>query len=407
MKKILNNRISHLLFLCMVLIITTLISCNNDDSSNGAPVITGVINYAAAPNDTIVDKLVPGQWVVIKGSNLKDAVKIAFNGIAVDFNGGLFSDTYAVVQLPAVIPFPLIAENQLNTIEVVNQNGSTTFSIDIVAGEPTLAGISNENPVEGEEVTIYGTNLFLIEEVVFGGIPITDYIVSDDGTTISFVVSDVTSAGPLKITTGSGVILTPFNVNDVTTGILSNADDIFNWPYWGGANIVNNTNLTDFEGNNSNFFLLNLNNVGSGGGSEWDMAVRINEAQWIPTEDLSDPVANWALKFEINVPVFWSGGTIMIKTSNGNFMARYEPWLISSTKSFKTTGWQTVTIPLTKFLDGGDGKGALASNISAIVGSEGKSECIMYFHNYGTSEISFRAAFDNIRVVKIIDASID
>ncbi len=120
MKKLVNNRINRLLFLIMMLIVKMLTSCNNDDDSNSAPVITEVRNYAAAPNDTLVDKLVPGQWIVLKGSNLKNAVKIAFNGIATEFNGGLFSDTYAVVQVPSVIPFPLVPIFLNAKVEVLN-----------------------------------------------------------------------------------------------------------------------------------------------------------------------------------------------------------------------------------------------------------------------------------------------
>jgi hypothetical protein len=407
MKKIIDNSFTRLLFAGIMLVAAMFVSCNNDEDSGSGPVITEVRNYAAAPNDTLVNKLVPGQWVVLKGSHLKDAVKIAFNGIAVDFNGGLFADNYAVVQVPAVIPFPSVAENDLNTIELVTPKGKVIFDIDIVAGPPVLDHISNENPQPGEEVIVYGANLFQISGLVFAGVSIQEFTGSDDGTAVSFKMPDGAVSGPLKITTGSGEILTAFNVNDKTTGVISNADDISNWEYWGGAQIVSGESNSIFPGGNvTNFFVMDFASVSGGDGQPWSHAVRIGQTQWIPAENLSDPVDNWAFKFEINVPNPWLGGSIMVATSTGNYLARYEPWQGSPT-GFKTTGWQTVTIPFTQFRDGGSGKGDILKNITDLIGAEGKSNCQIYLHNYEASGIAFKAAFDNIRVVKIINEQIN
>ncbi len=403
MKKIIDNSFARLFFASMMLVAAMFVSCNNDEDSGSGPEITEVRNYAAAPNDTLVNKLVPGQWVVLKGSHLKDAVKIAFNGIAVDFNGGLFADNYAVVQVPAVIPFPSVAENDLNTIELVTPSGKVVFDIDIVAGPPALDRISNENALPGEEVVVYGTNLFHISELIFAGVSVQEFTGSDDGTSVSFIMPSIATSGPLKITTESGKILTAFNVNDKTTGVISNADNIFNWPYWGGAQVVSGAGNSNFHGGNvTNFFVMDFASLSAGEGQSWSHAVRIDQTQWIPAENLSDPVDNWALKFEINVPNPWLGGSIMVATSTGNYLARYEPWQGSPT-GFKTTGWQTVTIPFAEFRDGGNGKGDIVKNITALIGAEGKSDCQIYLHNYGASNIAFKAAFDNIRVVKIIN----
>ena len=358
MKKILNNRCSHLLFLSMMFIITMMTSCNNDEVSGGAPVITEIRNYEAAPNDTLVDKLVPGQWVVLKGSNLKDAVKIAFNGIAVDFNGGLFSDTYAVVQIPAVIPFPSIPENQLNTIEVVNPKGSTIFNIDIVAGSPVLTSISNENPVEGEVVTLYGTNLFLIRDIVFAGTTITDYQESNSGDSISFIMPNITTSGIVSITTASGTVSTVFNVNSATTEGFLNFDGIGSLSW--GPGVSNNS--TEFPGNHGNYAILNSPVLNAGDFSWWgsQRSINSNPGQWISTDDLNLDVDQFALKFEINVPGEWNGTSIFIvKGGNWGYLARFEPWKISDAKTanFTTGGkWQTVTIPFDKFLTKKDGK---------------------------------------------------
>ena len=88
MKNILNKYIAFLL--ALTVIITMFTSCDNDDDVTAAPVITEIRNYAASPNDTLVDKIVPGQWIVIHGKNLKDAKQISFNGSSANFDHGLF-----------------------------------------------------------------------------------------------------------------------------------------------------------------------------------------------------------------------------------------------------------------------------------------------------------------------------
>jgi hypothetical protein len=51
----------------------------------------------------------------------------------------------------------------------------------------------------------------------------------------------------------------------------------------------------------------------------------------------------------------------------------------------------------------GEGKGASMTKFVDLLGTTGNSECIMYLHNYSTSDTptGFYGAFDNLRVVKI------
>ncbi|SEP03638.1 hypothetical protein SAMN05444671_4560 [Flavobacterium sp. CF108] len=383
----------------IILIITLMTSCNNDsDSESGtAPVITEIRNYAASPNDTLVDKIVPGQWIVITGKNLKSATGITFNGIPAEFNAGLFSNTYAAVQVPAVIPFPSVPANKLNTIQYTTSVGTTTFAFSIVAGPPAVINISNENPVEGDLVTISGTNLFLIKEINFGGKIITDYTPAVDGTSIGFVMPNATTSAPLSLTTASGTVTTTLNVNDVTTKSLCNFDNVntFSW----GCGTSNSS--VDFPGNHGYYAVLNngILNANNGAWWEWERSINVNSGQWVPAQDLTEPVANYAVKFEINVPGEWNGTTIQI-TRNYDFYGKYEPWKVNDKiVSYTTKGkWVTVTIPLSDFKK----DGTQASSLTELLGSSGTGE----FHIQAVSGskptvTGLRAAVDNIRVVKI------
>ncbi|SFD59015.1 hypothetical protein SAMN05216297_109202 [Flavobacterium phragmitis] len=409
MKKIIDNSFTRLLFAGMMLVAAMFVSCNNDEDSGSGPVITEVRNYAAAPNDTLVNKLVPRQWVVLKGSHLKDAVKIAFNGIAVDFNGGLFADNYAVVQVPAVIPFPSVAENDLNTIELVTPKGKVTFGIDIVAGPPVLGHISNENPLPGEEVDVYGTNLFQISELIFAGVSVQEFTASDDGTSITFKMPDSALSGPLKIRTASGEILTSFNVNDLTTGMICNFDTIGSMA-WGTSTSDNDP---DFPNSRGIYPILNPGALSAGNGSWWEngRCINIEQAQhWIQPNDLTLDLSQFALKFEINIAGTWKGSSIFIvKDYNWTYLARYEPWKTTGGKGVTTEGkWTTVTIPLTEFRtkkDNKDGTGDSAASLTELVGGSGTGGINFFIINDASTPASggFRAAVDNIRVVKILD----
>ncbi|HWV64823.1 hypothetical protein, partial [Chitinophaga sp.] len=121
MNKVIFNQIyKSLLFFGIVAAFANMQSCKKDVTA-GAPEITSVRNYAASPEDTLVGTITTGQWVVLIGHNLKDAVQISFNGVPASINSVMFSDTSATVLVPAVIPFPSVPAESLNTIRYITR----------------------------------------------------------------------------------------------------------------------------------------------------------------------------------------------------------------------------------------------------------------------------------------------
>jgi hypothetical protein len=371
----------------------------------GEPIISFIRNYAESPDDTIVNVLYPGDQINIVGYNLKDATSVSFQGIAADLTNVVYSDTSAVLQVP--VDLSGSDATLANTITYTTAIGEVGFPIKIV-GPPVISSVSYEIPKEGDQVSIYGYNFVSIQSLTFAGMPITSYEVSSDESTIEFIAPALTQSGPVEIITLGGEFTTTYNVNDVLTGIVSDFEwgDNFHWDWWGGASLASDN--ADFPGNSGQYLTLITNILDSGAGDEWSTAIRMGGVQWLPAESLADPVSNWALKFEINVSDPWNGGTLCIKSSNGNYMARYEPWQISSTKAvpYTTNGWQTVTIPLSAFRKNdaalGDGKGEPITSITELVGATGTSDMILYMHNYSAdaTKTNFNAAFDNFRVVR-------
>jgi hypothetical protein len=217
-------------------------------------------------------------------------------------------------------------------------------------------------------------------------------------------------SGPLSITTASGTAETSFNVNDLITGMVCNFDGIGSLS-WGTG-----TSNSDpaFPGNHGWYPILDTGILGPGDWAWWNGGRSINTGdpqQWVPVEELDQPMANYALKFEINIEGEWNGVSLLIlKDGSWTYLVRYEPWKTSETKTTNvSTGgkWQTVTIPLTEFRtktdDKGDGTGDSASSLTQLLGESGAGGINFFTINAGSAPtpIGFRAAIDNIRVVKI------
>jgi hypothetical protein len=400
MKKILENRI---LQLCCVLVMLLLVACDPNES-NG-PVLTGVRNYAASPDDSVLQTLQPGQWVILEGQNLSNATQIFISGVPVPFNNSLFSDSYAVVQVPEIIPFPLIPAEKLNTIQYVTNEGSTTFSFDISVPAPTITAISNENANAGDMVAVYGTNLFLITSLTYAGTEITEYETSTDGTFVTFILPEITASGPVVVQNKSGKFSTVFNVNE--PGVMCNFDDV-NTLSWGPS--TDNSGTT-FPSNRGYYAILKNDGLTAGNWSWWEggRSINTNGVQWVPVDSLDLPVDSYAVKFEINVPQKWNGTSLfVVKDYNWTYLARFEPWDLGNgkTSAVSTNGyWLTITIPLSEFrtkADGKDGTGVPASSLKTLLGDSGNGSFNIFTVNAGEEAApALNMAVDNIRVVKI------
>jgi hypothetical protein len=402
MKKIFNKSVYYILPLCLGVLFIALPGCRKETSN--APVITGVRNYVASPEDTVMQSLIPGQWVVLLGHNLKGATQIYFNGVPAFYNSALFSDTSAAVQVPSVIPFPSVAADELNTIRYVTPNGSTTFTFNIVAPPPSITSISNENANAGDSVRVYGLNFFFIKSITFAGSAVSSWKESNDGTSVGFIVPSLSQSAPLVITTESGTASTVYNMNDVTTGALCNFDNV-NTYSWGATGTSDNN--SQFMGNRGFYAILQNGSLKANEWSWWNggRSINTNGVQWVPADSMNVPIGDYAFKFEINAPEAWNGGSIfVIKDYSTAYVGRYEPWKDAEGNgfSFSTKGWQTVTIPLSMFLTN-NGTGTAAASLTQLLGSSGSGSVNIWLINNSPAATATgtNAAFDNLRVVKI------
>jgi len=363
-----------------------------------APVVTAISNVFANPGDS----------VFLTGTNLVLVQHLSYGGTTISSWHSSDDGTSLGFLMPA----------QTTDDQVVVATRSGTVNFKIVA-TPTITAVSNENANPGDSVYVYGTYLRNIESLSFAGADVTSFAPADDGSRVGFVVPALSASGPVSVTTKFGTATTVYNVNDIATGALSNWEwsGVFNWQWWGGANLVSGDPASgwppytpDFPGNTSLYMTLKTGSLASGEGNTFSSyAILLNAAQWVPAAHLGDAIGNWAFKFEVNIPNGWNGGSIDIQSSSGTYVARWEPWQVSSTRTaaYATHGWTTVTIPFGMFKSKdatlGEGKGAPITSFADLLGASGNSACTMYIHNYASASTTtgFYGAFDNLRVVQI------
>ena len=378
-------------------------------SKSGGPVITGVRASTAAPNDSTLTLAGPGQVIVIKGANLASTTKVLFNGYPAYINPALFADNNIIVTIPADMPFGLLSADDLNTIKVITPDGTATYTFPIIPSAAHITGMSNEDALPGDRVTIYGNSFFFVKKVIFpGGIEVTSNLTSNNaGNQLQVTVPNgVTKGGPITVQTIYGSATSVLLFNDLSTGVLHNSDNVSNFSW--GCDVVTDASL--FPGGRGSYNRMTFAGINGGDWGWWNggRSLNTNSAQWIPAANLNDELASYALKFEINLKTPWSAGKLFIvKDGTWTYVALYSPWLNAdgSTTTFTTNGWQTVTIPLTSFKgkdgSGNDGMGAVTPSLKALVGG-GAGAIDLYFINNGTTTIEkFDMAVDNIRIVKI------
>lgn len=394
----------------------------NPNASNQIRLVTdhGTTTYSFSlylPPPTITSLLFDdsGTKLTITGTNLLGASKIAFPG-------GLVSPSFTInssTQITATIPQ---GSTPQDSVRVYCTFGTAAYSY---PPPMTITSVSNENAVEGTTLTINGTNFVGITQVTFpGGIAGTNLTRIGISKLTVTVPSGITAGDTLRVVGALGTAASPFvydNWLSPTTGFLANFDGTtsqwsppannpyFGWSQqgWVGTFVTNSS--TPFANTTGYCVEINPASAKAKADNSWwqdNNAIITNTATWV--SDNTVPIANYALKFEVNV-TNWTAGSIWIGTNwpNWAYLASYAPWKTAAGGSYSSNGWVTVTIPLTSFLTATSNTytstGSPAADIPTLESGGGGMLMIMYA-NDGTTTIpanSFALGIDNVRIVPI------
>ena len=177
MKKIHTVNAGFLFFSITMALILVMSACKKNNIAQN-PVITGVVNYAASPNDTALKTVAAWQWVVVQGGNLGGVTQVTFNGVPATINSALCTENSIVIRIPS-IAWQSVTKDQRNVITVVTGGGVASFQIKIVDA-PLIVRIRNyaASPndtivsfvVPGQHINIIGFNLEGADSISFQGI---------------------------------------------------------------------------------------------------------------------------------------------------------------------------------------------------------------------------------------------
>ena len=360
-----------------------LYSCK-EDSQEGQPTINSIsIRFlpddpiASHLNDSIVtggaqSSIVPGNWIVIKGSNLSQTRHVYINNMEVTLNSTFIASDNIILQIPADVPTLATDSNVPNTVVVETAGGSASIDLVMRPPAPQILSISNEFALPGNTITINGSSFYSVTQVLFpGNIPGTNVSVKDAKTLTVTVPEGIPD-------TGGAIVITALGGKSVTKngarfreigGIFAGFEngieaDFQNWGFTYGIKEIsfappvpfingNYLEMTNFDGTNWNTIAAPM---------WWDgnlecviVADFTSVLQHIPS---STPASKLAFKFELYSTQDWNSGEFSADFhETWDWEQRMLIWpywdpVPSNRKPIKTSDWITITIPFSDFLGG-------------------------------------------------------
>lgn len=354
-----------------------------------------------------------GTQVIISGGNFQGLSKVTFPG---NQDAPSFTVDTAYRTIHAVIPQ---GSGIKDSLRVYCTFGDAAFAF---PPPMTVSDVSDENASAGTTLIINGINFVGIDKVTFpGGIAGTD-IVSHGVHQITVTVPDgITAPGSVVLSGTLGSVQAPYTFDSwlqpASPGYITNFENQWN---------ADNTGFVGWTGTYDDAATAAANYPGATGacgaliqgspmpektsaGTQGNAGfLQLNPVAWV-TDPATTKVSDYSLKFEVYVKKPWSAGEVWIAVGAWygwtNYAARYAPWDGASGGKYQTSGWVTVTIPLTRMLAGNP-----FYNTSFTEGSPAT-----YFSDYGATDLCFMLmngggpdvpansldiAIDNVRIVK-------
>lgn len=381
------------LIYCLLIIVPLLTSCNDEDgdaypSGNDPVTVSKVYLDDADAKDSIYEREVTfarlGQTLRLEGTNFGGTKQILVNGYDTYFNTSLVTNNSMILQLQSKTPVSSAVDSVRNKIQFVKNSGIYTYTFTIRAASPQIKSINNTMPAAGETIVVSGENLQETNKVILpGGKEVTDITNAsgdEDGKWFSFVMPEgVTGSGSIMTEGANGTAVSAKYFNNSDCMIL-NFDGQGSQGYWSWTetgSMINNEDLVDDPLNSGRGKVCQLvperllkNGIAAGKSRAAEVWTAGNGnatddwTNWYNIIPASTPLIDVALQFDIYVPEEWtSTGYIQVNLANNSSftgygsnesssigVAYYIPWLKNNNRvSFKTEGWQIITIPLSEF----------------------------------------------------------
>jgi hypothetical protein len=355
--------------------------------ASGKPSIYYVRLSKVSAKDSLITGAYMGTNITFVGENLRSITKMYFNDQEAILNSSFITDNTLLVDVPNTL-----TNNPTDKIYMVNnRNDTTTYDFKVLIPKPVVSSLSNEFAADGETVTLNGDYLLNydtdpLQITMAGNVPVTDFI-SYSKSAVTFKVPAGSQKGYVYVTTKYGKTKSSFYFRDDRYMLFdwdgTHGNALASGHGWRNG-VIGKSPVTPVDGN----YLIFKGAMTGKIGATWDED-NFSFDYW-PDPDNGYPELNTLfdasdlskleLKFEVNVPVAWNAASLQIiftgnsdvtysKASNSyissNTLPRalWTPWY--GTKSgYTTTGWTTISIPLSEFKYDNGGK-ALTAGITS------------------------------------------
>jgi hypothetical protein len=177
-----------------IIITAVIFSCKKNDS--GTPVISQVRTVDPATKDSLFTRAIPGTLIVIQGNNLGGLQAVFFNDTSAYFNPAYATNTNIIIRIPAGAQTAAANSNVPNTIKVVTNHGTATYTFTLYLPPPVITSLSFDN--SGTVVFINGANFQGIKKITFpvaGNDTALSYTVNK---TFTQIIAEIPLGSPFK-----------------------------------------------------------------------------------------------------------------------------------------------------------------------------------------------------------------
>lgn len=379
-----------------VLLAAIMFSCRKEEDTSrdcsGTPAVRYIRSTDPGKSDSLLVGSFMGSLVAIVGDNLCNAQEMWFNDQKAVLNPTFVTETSILVNVPSTVPTDVS-----NKIRIKFADGSELlhdFSVNVPA--PKIDKVKCEYVPDGGTLVLDGDFFFQPIKVVFAGDKQAE-VVSIDKTHLEVRVPEGAEVGPISVQTNFGKIKSKFFFRDDRNVLL----DYDNKKHETWTAPIGTSDPAGCSGGYA-FFKHNAN-------AAWQWTNELTMQYWAPRGRGNVPVAtglvsDLALKFEVNVPQEWRDVRMEIFFSpyaddhgrDGATHARWQPWKAGP---YKTSGWETITIPLKDFKYGpndSDENGTKAiTNLSEL------TNIVMMMFGPAAGPNPVHICFDNVRVVPL------
>lgn len=382
MKKYIKSNIAKLLVLC-VLLTGSLIGCESVDDgkydmTSGLPQVHYVRLTDPAVADSLIVEAFMEQNICLIGENLRSIQEIYFNDQQVTLNQNFITDKTLILNIPKNIP-----ETVTNKMYMITAKKDTVkYDFRVLVPAPAVRSMKCEYVLAGEVAVIRGD--YLIDdpniplEVTFAG-NAKAKVISAAKTEIKVIVPEGALEGAVTVKSLYGTGRSTFIFRD-SRGLITGFEDSENngagfVAGWGrpakiesdpelalmGKYVrmegdVKPSSVEDSWASGGNNFTINI----------WSCDNPDNPNKGIPNPMFSSNPTTSIFKCEVRVLEAWSASPMIFAFAKANDnegwlwadttqpRAFWAPW--TTTGSYLSEGWVTVSIPLSEFKYNGSGE---------------------------------------------------